>query len=281
MAASNEGIERDVLLLYSLDKMDGFSTVDGFVEITECMAEMMKYVANEPSVGLFYVQQHVHNAAPNVINIRKSVADRSRETSLNTQDLEDSITMVRSMKECGLPITNEMIKDIRKSIEVMSEKQQKRGLGPRSSSGFLMKRSSSTEPPIRGDSDAAVGKRSGYYFSTMFKTAKERASGLKWPQIDLKETIPSLSPPVQFVESSSTSSSAVVAEADELPLSSQTAEDTAEEQLQVERKDEISPQCNAISVPEDYDVFKADKQAKLEEWLLETAGNRDKLPSTK
>ncbi|CAN1238321.1 hypothetical protein LINGRAPRIM_LOCUS2082 [Linum grandiflorum] len=235
------------------------------------MAEMMTYVANEPSVGLFYVQQHVQNAAPNVISIRKAVADRSNETSLNTQDLEDSITVVRSMKECGLPIANEMIKDIRKSIAVMSEKQQRRGgLGPRSSSGFLMRRAGSTEPPTRGDSD--VAKKSGYYFSSMFKTAKERASGLKWPPIDLKDTMPSVSP-LQFTESSSTSSSAVVAEADELPLSSQTAEDTAEE-LQTETK-------NAKSVPEDYDVFNADKQAKLEEWLLETAGSGDKLPPSK
>ncbi|KAH1191483.1 hypothetical protein GmHk_20G058734 [Glycine max] len=34
-------------------KMHEFSIVDGFVEISECMAEMTKYVVNEPSVGLF------------------------------------------------------------------------------------------------------------------------------------------------------------------------------------------------------------------------------------
>ena len=87
-----------------------------------------------PLWGVFYVQQHVQTAAPNVIDIRRSVADQSRETSLNTEDLEDSITMVRSTKECGFPVANEMIKDIRKYIAIMSEKQQKRGLGPRSSS---------------------------------------------------------------------------------------------------------------------------------------------------
>ncbi|GMQ07530.1 hypothetical protein CsSME_00051683 [Camellia sinensis var. sinensis] len=36
--------------------MHELSTVDGFVEVTESLAEMIKYVANEPSVGLFYVQ---------------------------------------------------------------------------------------------------------------------------------------------------------------------------------------------------------------------------------
>ncbi|CAI0410938.1 unnamed protein product [Linum tenue] len=270
--------------------MHGFSTVDGFVEITECMAEMIKYVANEPSVGLFYVQQHVQNAAPNVINIRKSVVERSRETSLNTEDLEDSITMVRSMKECGLPIANEMIKDIRKSLVIMSEKQEKRGSVLRSSSsGFLMRRSSSTEtPPGWSDADEAVTvkdvKKSGYYFSTMFKTAKEKASGFKWPQIDLKETIPSFSYPSQLVASSSGSSSVVVAEAEELPLSSEAADDAAEEH-QTDAKDEPEgtspPHSNAISVPEDYDVFKADKQAKLEEWLVESGGKRDRLPPSK
>ncbi|CAI0442618.1 unnamed protein product [Linum tenue] len=270
--------------------MHGFSTVDGFVEITECMAEMIKYVANEPSVGLFYVQQHVQNAVPNVTNIRKNVMERSRETSLNTEDLEDSITMVRSMKECGLPIANEMIKDIRKSLVIMSEKKKKRGSVSRSSSsGFLTRLSSSTEPPPSwSDSEEAIaltdGKKSGYYISTMFKTAKEKASSFKWPQIDLKETIPSFNYPSQFITSSSASSSVVVAEAEDLPLSSKAPEDTAEE-LQTETKHEQAGTSSlhslAISVPEDYDVYKADKLAKLEEWLVESGGKRDRLPPSK
>ncbi|GAV58938.1 NEP domain-containing protein, partial [Cephalotus follicularis] len=113
---------------YTFDKMHGFSTVDGFVEISEGMAEMIKYVANEPSVDVFYVQQHTQNAVHNVISLRNNVAEESRETASHTEDLDDSIAMVRSMKECGLPIADEMIRDIKKSLVVMTTKQPRRGL---------------------------------------------------------------------------------------------------------------------------------------------------------
>ncbi|KAL7168624.1 hypothetical protein ACSBR2_038960 [Camellia fascicularis] len=82
--------------------MHEFFTVDGFVEVTESLAEMIKYVANEPSVGLFYVQQHNQYAVPNLINLMNNVMEKSRELTLHTEDLEDSITMVRSMKDCGV-----------------------------------------------------------------------------------------------------------------------------------------------------------------------------------
>ncbi|KAL6006686.1 hypothetical protein ACLOJK_032179 [Asimina triloba] len=40
--------------------------------VNECLAEMIKYIANEPSVGLFYVQQHTQNAIPNLVHIKVS-----------------------------------------------------------------------------------------------------------------------------------------------------------------------------------------------------------------
>ncbi|CAL5439235.1 unnamed protein product [Camellia sinensis] len=123
--------------------MHEFSTVDGFVEVTESLAEMIKYVANEPLVGLFYVQQHTQNAVPNLINLKNNVMEKSRELTLHTEDLEDSITMVRSMKDCGFPIADEMIGDIKKSLAIISTKQPKRGLIHNPSSGFQMGRTSS------------------------------------------------------------------------------------------------------------------------------------------
>ncbi|CAN1747557.1 hypothetical protein LINPERHAP1_LOCUS3121 [Linum perenne] len=271
--------------------MHGFSTVDGFVEITECMAEMIKYVANEPSVGLYYVQQHVQNAGPNVIKIRKNVMERSRETSLNTEDMEDSITMVRSMKECGLSIANEMINDIKKSLLIMSEKPQHKGggLASRSSSGFFTRRSSSTDLPSESDTEESVSlqdlKIPGYYISTMFKTAREKASSFKWPQLDLKDSLPSFSPS-QFIASTSARSSPsaafAAANGDDLDSSYQTAA----EELETDTKDEQADMSsfshdNVISGPEDYEVFKATKAAKLEEWLVETTDKMDELPPSK
>lgn len=110
--------------------MHEFSTVDGFVEISECMADMIKYVANEPSVGLYFIQQHAQNAVPNVIKADKNIVEKVHETTLHTEDLEDSITAVRSMKECGFSIVNEMIGDINKSLEIMKTKKTKKRVNP-------------------------------------------------------------------------------------------------------------------------------------------------------
>ncbi|VFQ83641.1 unnamed protein product [Cuscuta campestris] len=104
--------------------MHEFSAADGFVEIAESLAEMIKFVANEPSAGLFYIQQHVHNAIPNLVHLKTKVADRCREATLRTEDSEDSIAMARSMKNCGFRISKEMIQDIRHTLAVMSSTRQ-------------------------------------------------------------------------------------------------------------------------------------------------------------
>lgn len=38
--------------------------------VNEGLTDMIKYLANEPSVGLFFVQQHTQNAVPNLLHIR-------------------------------------------------------------------------------------------------------------------------------------------------------------------------------------------------------------------
>ncbi|MBA0571204.1 hypothetical protein Golob_004788, partial [Gossypium lobatum] len=126
--------------------MNGFSTVDGFVEITESLAEMIKYIANEPSLGLSYVQKHTRDTVPNLLNLSNRLADKSRQATLHAQDLEDSITMVGSMKQCGFPIADEMIKDITDSLTLISVKQLKRGLIDSTDSSFTMRRTMSWGP---------------------------------------------------------------------------------------------------------------------------------------
>ncbi|KAK4353036.1 hypothetical protein RND71_028554 [Anisodus tanguticus] len=74
-------------------KMHAFSTADGFVEITESLADMIKFIANEPSAGLFYVQQHTRSAVPNLINLTNNIEEKSRQVTLYTADSEDSIVM--------------------------------------------------------------------------------------------------------------------------------------------------------------------------------------------
>ncbi|XWS75198.1 hypothetical protein CRYUN_Cryun01aG0064800 [Craigia yunnanensis] len=263
--------------------MNGFSTVDGFVEITESLAEMIKYVANEPSVGLFYVQQHTRNAVPNVVNLNNHVVEKSREATLQTEDLEDSITMVRSMKDCGFPIADEMIKDIKNSLTLMSAKQPKRGLIHSPASSFQMRRTSSWGPMSWGHGSGNVQQDGSNYFSTVIKSAKQKASNFKWPQLESKEEIqaepqkplPHPAPPLSVASAST--SSIPDTEADELPLSSQMADELHEEEEKVETEDDakLSHQ-NLLFMSENYHDFKADKEAKLEQWLEATEGKMDK-----
>ncbi|KAF5742561.1 hypothetical protein HS088_TW09G00612 [Tripterygium wilfordii] len=269
--------------------MHGFSTVDGFVELNECLAEMIKYIANEPSVGLYYVQQHTQNAVPNVINLKNHVVEKSRETTLHTEDLEDSIAMVGSMKECGFPIADEMIRDIGKSLAIMSKKQPRRGLIHNPSSGFHVGRSSSWGPSMWGRT--AVSSRQNdqtkdSYFSTVFKSAKQKANHFKWPQLDPKELVQTKGDKLLQKHSKSVSVTTASSglsepdvEADELPVSSQAPneldEEGEEEEDEKEGIEKISLPLDTIlpSLPENYDEFKANKEAELEEWLEGTGGS--------
>ncbi|XVF75597.1 hypothetical protein PTKIN_Ptkin13bG0199600 [Pterospermum kingtungense] len=263
--------------------MNGLSTVDGFVEIAESLAEMIKYVANEPSVGLFYVQQHTQNAVPNVVNLNKHVVEKSREATLHKEDLEDSITMVRSMKECGSPIADEMIKDIGNSLTLISAKQPKRGLILSPPSSFQMRRASSWGPMSWGQGSGNVQLDGSNYFSTVIKTAKEKASNFKWPRLESKEQMQTeaqkplpLPAPPSSVASASTSSIPDT-EADDLPLPSQMTDEPREEEVKVETEGDIKLSRHNFSfMSENYDDFKVDKESKLERWLEGTDSKREK-----
>ncbi|XP_011094513.1 uncharacterized protein LOC105174188 [Sesamum indicum] len=262
-------------------KMNDFSTVDGFVEISEDLADMIKFVANEPSVGLFYIQQHTQNAAPNVINLKNNVVEKSHETTLHTEDLEDSITMVRSMKECGLPIADEMIGEIKRSLSVISSTQPKRGLIYNSRTGFLG-RTSSWSPATWGrnavhsrqDNDKSTG-----YLSSVLKSAKQTANSFKWPEVEPREAYQSKgenvssdhAPPFLSAIGGPTPPTPE-AETEDLPLSSEVGRELQEES---QLSKSMSHQ-QFFSLYENYDEFKADQEAKLEEWLGETGNDKDR-----
>ncbi|XP_059316021.1 uncharacterized protein LOC132066837 [Lycium ferocissimum] len=175
-------------------KMHAFSTVDGFVSITESLADMIKFLANEPSAGLFHVQQHTQNTVPNLIHLNNNMEEKSRQVTLHTADSEDSIVMVRSMKECGFSIANEMIKDLRHSLAIMSEKKLRSGfISNRPSSSFRIGRTISWNPATWGQQNTCPepdGERNVGYISNVFKSAKEKASSFKWPQMESIEFKP-------------------------------------------------------------------------------------------
>lgn len=229
-------------ILSFFDRMHEFSTVDGFAEINESLAEMIKYIANEPSVGLYYIQQHVRNAAPNVLNLNSNVLEKSRETVLHTEDLDDSIDMVKSMKECGSPIADEMIGDIKNSLAIMSSKKPRRGLILNAASPWS--RSSSITTTTRG-SDYSQDNSESSYLTSVFKSAKERASNIKWPQLDFKEQKAESNPNVE---------------------SNELKEEEEEEEDVLTKGEHMVETTN-------FEKFRAGKEASLKAWLGDVDGN--------
>ncbi|CAI9091159.1 OLC1v1026111C2 [Oldenlandia corymbosa var. corymbosa] len=254
--------------------MQEFSTVDGFVEVTECMAEMIKYVANEPSVGLFYIQQHIQNAAPNLINLKNNVVEKSHEMTLHTEDFEDSISAISSMKECGFLIADEMIRDINSSLTIISKKHPKRGLMNSTASAFQLGRTRSWGPVVWGRSSSSSlqdSEKSSGYLSSVINSAKLKASNLKWNQTETTnqsfEAIDETSTSDINASSSDacgSTSNMLDSEAVELPISSPIAEE-----LQQVQGEESLRHEDLLSLAHKYEEFKADKEAKLEEWLGE------------
>lgn len=262
----------------SSTNMQEFSTVDGFLEVTEDLADMIKYVANEPSVGLFYVQKHIQNSTPNLVNLKNNVVEKSHETVLHTEDSDDSIAMMRSMKECGFPIAEEMIGEIKKSLSIMTNKQPRKGLLSSSRSGYSGRTSSWSAATFGSntmfphpDSEKNVG-----YLSGVFKSAKQKVTNLKWPQVESKESRKSedgnlwLNPSPTSPNAKESHLTLPEAEGENL-LSSQDGK-----QLQEESRLSTSLSHQALLLYENYDEFKAGREVKLEEWLGGVAGNEER-----
>ncbi|KAL2892713.1 BLOC-1-related complex subunit 8-like protein [Bienertia sinuspersici] len=234
------------------------SAAEGFVEINENLGDMIKYVANEPSVGLYYIQQHAQNAVPNIIRLKNNISEKSHEVSLHTEDLDDSIAMTRTMKECGSPVIDDMIRDIKASLTIMATKQPVRGVIQQRSSSYQAGASTSWIPatwvgPTVGNQHDT--ERVGSYFSSVFKSAKEKAGNIKWTpgsQLDVKEPLASRSNGSSLAEGT-----------DELPISIPVEDEV------VEDMDKANDENSQLLLPEEreFDVFKADKEARLEEWL--------------
>ncbi|GLJ39526.1 hypothetical protein SUGI_0807760 [Cryptomeria japonica] len=100
---------------------------EGFKQVNENIEEMIEHVANEPSVGLYYVQHHIHTAVPLLHRIKVQVIDATREVFICTEDMEDAISSLKSMQECGPPIVEKMIRKLNSSISLMSLTHQPRG----------------------------------------------------------------------------------------------------------------------------------------------------------
>ncbi|KAJ3679623.1 hypothetical protein LUZ60_017634 [Juncus effusus] len=229
--------------------MHAFSPADGFFTVKEGVDEMIKNLANEPSVGLYFVQQHAQSSMPNLLSVQEKVSEKVREVTLHTEDIEDSICVVKSMEEFGLPIADEMIKDINKSLLIINSSQPKRGLIENPSWGFQFTRSGSNIP----ESSDSTGSSSRNYFTSMFKSAKQKAASFKWTS----------SQDLIVTDNKGTNSEAMMS-----PLMPPTDQSDASA--------ENSGMSDNAALLEDYDKFKLEQELKLREWLEGLKGDETK-----
>jgi hypothetical protein len=80
---------------------------------------MVKEVANEPSVGLYFVQQHVHKAVPGLLALKSHVQEGTEEAILYTQDVNDALASVKVMNEVGPPVFAKMISTFNASLQLL------------------------------------------------------------------------------------------------------------------------------------------------------------------
>ncbi|XP_057852879.2 uncharacterized protein LOC131063132 [Cryptomeria japonica] len=142
--------------------MSQFSPVDGFSQVHESLTETITLVANEPSLGLFFVQHHAHNAAPILASVKNKLVDASQEAFLCTEDMTDALNSVKSFKRCGPNIIDRMIKNLESSVSVMSSLHQLRRNGGRLDQSNISRKSNT----IRAVWDSALQKSGSSYWSS-------------------------------------------------------------------------------------------------------------------
>lgn len=139
------------------------------------VVEMIKYVTNEPSVGLYYAQQHTHNALPNLLRLQDRVENKARDYPAHSG---------LGGIHCGHSVTHDMISDTNKSLLLISTSQPKSGLIRSTSSGFRGGNSSFGDAAVLSHGSAFAQqevKSSGGYLSAVLKFPKEKAVNIRWP----------------------------------------------------------------------------------------------------
>jgi len=218
--------------------MIGFSTVEGFVVINENMGDIIRYVANEPSVGMYFIQQHAQKAVPSLIKFKTKFIKRSHEATLQNEDLEESVAITRSMKECGFPIIDEMIRDIETTLAIVKEGIiQQQSLSYETSGSSFWVPATWARGIVGGPNN---GEGGGSYFYNMFsRSSKDMAGNQKFAP-----------------ESGSFNQS----------------DDTDKLRLCNHIEGEVVGDSNVLPASNEFDEFKADKEARLEEWLKGSGG---------
>ncbi|KAL2652646.1 hypothetical protein R1flu_020774 [Riccia fluitans] len=150
-------------------------------EVHDTITEMLKQLANEPSVGLYFVQQHVHRAVPAIVQLKSQIVDATKEAEYVTQDVKDARNAVKTIKECGPPVIERMIKTLDSTLPRLPSFRQFRrdelsvdstagSSSPTADIPRSISRSPSGREPLVTDS-AYIG-----YVRNMFDSALQKAS---------------------------------------------------------------------------------------------------------
>jgi len=127
--------------------------------------------------------------------------------------------------------------------------------------GFQSGKSSGTWDEL----GATNGSSSRNYLSSMFKTAKQKASNLRWPQPDFttkddsSENSASSAAP-ESSQAAGQGASTPDTEKDDLPISSRLSDGTA-------ATNKSLPATDISETAETYNKFKEEQELKLEKWL--------------
>eukprot|EP00897_Mesotaenium_endlicherianum_P007833 jgi/Mesen1/7078/ME000369S06399 len=88
-------------------------------EVHDKVADIICMLANEPSVGLYYVQQHTQRAVPAVVALKTEVADTTQVAKFALEDVKEATGVVRAMKEKGSPVLRQMLRTLEHSTPLL------------------------------------------------------------------------------------------------------------------------------------------------------------------
>ncbi|MCO5611088.1 hypothetical protein L7F22_065338 [Adiantum nelumboides] len=96
-------------------------------EVGQALVKAMKIVVSEPSVGLYFEQQHVHKVVPSFLNVKHQITEATTSADLATTNVKDSLSCIKSMKDCGPLVIEQMIKSLQTASTQIPTNCQSRG----------------------------------------------------------------------------------------------------------------------------------------------------------
>jgi len=122
MATRTQG----VVYKYQLDK----STQTYIEKANKKISSYIRNIANEPSLGLFFVQNHVKLSIPRFVEMKKEVKKKTAASEAVQVDLNFSHTVVKGIGEMKTFISiKSLLEDSIKIATLLSQRDKKQILG--------------------------------------------------------------------------------------------------------------------------------------------------------